>query len=150
MNNYRKYFEENLIEPHPMLMLTGGRGTGKTYRMFEYAQEHDYAIFTTSDVRKKSLQLYAEKLGFNVKVITTKDVTGEEKMHVCIDELHDVISQIEKEYNVIIEMCTVLAIPEQRSCSTCVHRNEPWYSDNCDGCCKAHSNWKGIKYDKKN
>lgn len=111
MDYLSKYFLENLIEPHPMLMLTGGRGTGKTWKMFEYAQEHDYAIFTTSEVRKKSLKDYSERLGFNVKVISPKDITGEEKIHVCVDELQSMISEIEDDYNVIIEMCTLLACP---------------------------------------
>lgn len=34
---------------------------------------------------------------------------------------------------------------EPQTCDTCKHDNEPWYSDACDGCCKAHSSYEPIE-----
>ena len=31
---------------------------------------------------------------------------------------------------------------KERSCRTCKHRIEPPYSEACDGCTRAHSNWE--------
>lgn len=30
-------------------------------------------------------------------------------------------------------------------CNICVHRNESWASEACDGCCGAHSNYEPIE-----
>ena len=30
----------------------------------------------------------------------------------------------------------------QTDCETCKHDKEEWYSDACDSCCKAHSNYE--------
>lgn len=30
----------------------------------------------------------------------------------------------------------------QTNCKTCKHDDEPWYSEACDGCCKAHSSYE--------
>lgn len=30
----------------------------------------------------------------------------------------------------------------KKPCDTCKHDNEPWYSEACDGCCKAHSSYE--------
>ena len=27
-------------------------------------------------------------------------------------------------------------------CATCKHKNEPWYSNACDGCCRANSRYE--------
>lgn len=33
-------------------------------------------------------------------------------------------------------------------CDTCIHKDEPWHSDACDGCCNAHSSYESIPTEK--
>lgn len=37
---------------------------------------------------------------------------------------------------------------EPKECDTCIHKDEPWHSDACDGCCKAHSSYQSIPTEK--
>lgn len=37
----------------------------------------------------------------------------------------------------------------RKMCDTCIHKDEPWHSEACDGCCKAHSNYAKDESDDK-
>lgn len=80
-----------------MFKVAGGRASGRTTKLIQYASEHNYILVEPTYYRAAYAREMAQKLGYNVGVIAAYQIfsiprNGEK--YFLVDDLDDFLSEI--------------------------------------------------------